>query len=275
VPAAAARKSGIEVIETFFSTEVAASLIARGFRPDIVIANNVLAHVPDPSDLAAGIALLAGDHGRAVVEVHSLMDLIGKLQFDTIYHEHSSYFSATSVEAIFRRHGLALADVERISLQGGSLRLYFERGTGPSPRVSELLAEEARSGVADGSALHKFARQTTERVAELRQQILSLVAEGRRIAAYGAAAKGTMLLNHIGLDERTIPFVADRNPHKQGRRVPGVRIPIVAPDRLFLARPDFVLLLPWNLRDEILPILEPLRRQGTRIMVPLPDMEIV
>jgi len=275
VPAAAARANGIAVIESFFSPDLAREIAHDHGGADIAIANNVLAHVPDPNALASAMALLLAAGGQAVLEVHSLAALVENLQFDTIYHEHASYFSATSAAHLFRRHGLTLLDVEPIALQGGSLRLHLGRDGTPSDAVARQLDLEATAGVADGTALTLFAERVQEVIATLRQMLLSLAAEGKAIAAYGAAAKGTMLLNHIGLDRGVIARVADRNPHKQGRNVPGVGIPIVAPEALFADPPDVVLLLPWNLRDEILDVLAPLRARGTRVIVPLPRPEIL
>jgi SAM-dependent methyltransferase len=275
LPAAAARKAGIDVIEAFFSRDLARKLVNRGLRPKLVIANNVVAHVSDPNDFVAGIATLLAVDGIAVVEVHSLADLVAQLQFDTIYHEHVSYFSATSIAALYGRHGLHLLDLERIPLQGGSLRLYFARAGRPSATVMTQWADETRTGIASGTALKGFAERTTVVIDRLRRLVLGFADDGCRIAAYGAAAKGTMLLNHLGLDEREIGYVVDRNPHKQGRCIPGVRIPIAGPERLVAEPPDVILLLPWNLRDEILSALEPLRLRGTRIIVPLPDVEVL
>ena len=275
VPAAATRSAGIDLVESFFSLNLARDLAGRGRRPRLVIANNVVAHVPDPNDLVAGIAALLAENGVAVVEVHSLADLVAKSQFDTIYHEHASYFSATSIAILFRRHGLQLIDLVRIPQQGGSLRMHFARTGQPSAGVAAQLAEEARTGVADGAALTGFAERVAATVDRLRRLILGFAADDRRVAAYGAAAKGTMLLNHLGFDERIIGYVIDRNPHKQGRRVPGVRIPIAGPERLVTEPPDVILLLPWNLRDEILPALESFRLKGTRIIVPLPEVEVL
>ena len=216
VPAAAARNQGFEIVEQFFSLELATDLAGRGVRPDLVIANNVMAHVPDPGDLAAGIAHILSPEGTAVVEVHALSDLVEKLQFDTIYHEHASYFSATSIAALFARHGLVLTDLVHIPLQGGSLRLYFKQSGAPSRQVLDQMAREAASGIADGSALRTFAKRVEIAIAALKRCLTQRAAEGQSIIAYGAAAKGTMLLNHLALGPETIAYVVDQNPHKQG-----------------------------------------------------------
>ncbi|MEX2129643.1 MAG: class I SAM-dependent methyltransferase [Xanthobacteraceae bacterium] len=275
IPAAAAREAGVPLLESFFSFDLARELVARGVKPDLVIANNVVAHVPDPHDFVAGVASLLAPGGTAVVEVHSLASLVAQGQFDTIYHEHASYFSATSIAALFRRHRLELVDVKEAPLQGGSLRLHFTRDVSPSRNVSDQLAAEARAGIADGSALATFAKQVARSVARIRSVLTGFASEGCSIAAYGAAAKGTMLLNHVGLGERVIRYVVDRNPHKQGRRVPGVKVPICSLERLLAEPPDVILILPWNLRDEIVASLEPLRKKGVRLVVPLPDVEIL
>jgi hypothetical protein len=273
-PAAEARRAGIDLIQSFFSASLARKLVADGLRPELVIASNVVAHVADPDDFVEGLSVLMPPEGVAAVEVHSLADLVAGLQFDTIYHEHACYFSATSIAALFRRHGLQLVDLERIPLQGGSLRLLFAHAGSPSAAVSTELTEDARNGLVDGAALGDFVRRVEAAIARLRKLILGRFDAGRRIAAYGAAAKGTMLLNHLGFDRSVVRYVVDRNPMKQGRRVPGVDIPIVSIDRLVTEPPDDILLLPWNLRDEILPTLERFRRKGCRIIVPLPAPEI-
>ena len=247
-PAAAARDKGIDTRQEFFGRELAAKLVAEGRRADVVHANNVLAHVADTNGFVDGIAALLKDDGVAVIEVHYVRDLIDHGQFDTIYHEHLCYFSVTAVERLFRRHGLYLNRVERIDIHGGSLRLFAERRDRREASVDILLDEERALGIDRFPYYADFAR----RVQTIRERLLRLLGDlkagGARLAGYGAAAKGTILLNYVGLGPETLDFVVDRNRHKQGRWVPGVRLPILPPAALLDApaglRLDLALELP-------------------------------
>ena len=243
----------------------------------MIHAHNVFGHIPSPRQFAAAIARLLRPDGVAVIEVPYVKDLIDGLQFDTIYHEHFSYFSLTALEPIWASAGLMLADVERIDIHGGSVRLFvLPAGRGvASARVAALLAEEARWGARDPAFCNGFARSVTELGAELRNLLTSLKRQGKRIAGYGASAKGTMLLNHFRIGRDMIDFVADRAPAKQGRRIPGTQIPILPPQAIMEQKPDYLLLLVRNIADEVLAQQHEYRKAGGRIIVPLPSIEIL
>ena len=271
-----AEAKGIRTVVDFFGEALATRLRGEGVRADVIHANNVLAHVPDLPGFCRGIAALLGDDGQAIVEVPYVKDLIDHREFDTIYHEHLSYFSVTALDRLFAAHGLAVVDVERLAIHGGSLRVTVAReGTSPSRVVEALLEEEEGRGLTKLPFYTRFGRA----VEDLRAQLTGLLAElrshGHRIAAYGAAAKGSTLLNYCGVDCRTIEFVADRNPHKQGKLMPGVGIPIVPPQFLMATRPDYVLLLTWNFADEILAQQADFRAAGGRFIIPIPDVRVV
>jgi hypothetical protein len=244
----------------------------------VIHANNVMAHVPDLPGFCRGIAALLSDEGRAIVEVPYVKDLIDHREFDTIYHEHLSYFSVTALDRLFASQGLTAVDAERLTIHGGSLRLTLAHTRAGVPRsrvVESLLEEEQGLGLTRLPFYARFARA----VEDLRDQLTGLLAElranGHRIAAYGAAAKGATLLNYCGIDCRTIGFVADRNPHKQGKLMPGVHIPIVPPQFLVATRPDYVLLLTWNFAEEILAQQAEFRDAGGRFIIPIPDVRVV
>jgi SAM-dependent methyltransferase len=269
----AAEAAGVPTLREFFGAEVAERLRAEGRVADVIVAFNVLAHTPDPNDLVAGMAKLLADDGVVTVENTYVRDLIDNLAFDTVYHEHFSYLSCTAVDGLARRHGLFLNEVEHFpELQGGSLRWRLGRRDDPGPEVARFLGEERELGLA-------YYRRFGERVERLSTELLSLLrglkADGASIAAYGAAAKGTVLLNHIGIDTLLVDFVVDRNPHKHGLFMPGVHLPIRAPEALLEERPDYLLLLAWNYRDEIMRQQEEYRRLGGRFVVPVPIPEVV
>lgn len=274
-PVRIAQDKGINTINAFFTYDLAAGLAAKGTQADVIIANNVVAHVEDQNDLVAGMAALLKPGGRVVVEFPYVRDMIEHCEFDTIYHEHRCYFSVGSARALFQRHGLHLNNVVRLPIHGGSLRLTFGHEQQPSEAVDAILADERAMGLDQFSYYAGFGRT----VREFRQRARSLVGElkasGARIAAYGAAAKGTIMLNYLGLGASVIDYAVDKNPVKQGRFIPGARVPIVGPDRLEQDTPDCLIILPWNLRDEILRQQEAYLEQGGRIIVPIPDLEIV
>jgi nucleoside-diphosphate-sugar epimerase len=274
-PAAAARALGIETRCTFFTAELADQLRDEGVRADVVIANNVLAHATDTNDFVAGIRRLVRDDGLVVIEVPYVRDLIDHGEFDTIYHEHLCYFSATSLVALFERHDLHLNDVRRLPIHGGSLRLYIEPVARRGDAVRDLLAEEHRLGLDDSAYYEGFARRVAAIRREMQALVRTLVGQGKRIAAYGAAAKGTIMLNVLGLDETSLTYVVDRNVHKQGRFMPGSRLEILPPSRLVEDRPDFVLILPWNFRDEIIEQQAAFVAGGGRFIVPVPEPAIL
>jgi SAM-dependent methyltransferase len=279
VAAVARERSGIPTLCEFFGRELAERLVQEGRRADVLHANNVLAHVPDLEGVVSGMTALLGDRGVAVIEVPYVRDLIERLEFDTIYHEHLCYFSLGALDRLFRRNGAVVVDVERIPIHGGSLRIWGQRkgpaGAVPSAAVQSLLREEVALGLHRVGYYATFAERVEHRARELRALLRRLRAEGRRIAAYGASAKGSTLLNYVGIGRDVLDFVADRSPVKQGRFLPGVHVPIVSPERLLERMPDYVLLLAWNLRDEILAQQAEYRRRGGRFIVPVPELEIV
>jgi len=273
--AAEANKRGVPTRCAFFGREEAQKIAADG-RCDVFHANNVLAHVADLNGFVAGIKMILKPGGIASIEFPYLRDLIEKVEFDTIYHEHLCYFSATAVERLLERHGLVLADVERIPIHGGSLRIFAAHaGTPQSRAVKDLLAEEMTLGMTRPAYYADFAA----RVSQLRDDLLALLrklkAEGRTLAAYGASAKGATLLNYFGIDGRLLDFVADRSTVKQGKFTPGSHLPIVAPDQLAARKPDYVLLLTWNFADEILAQQQAYRDAGGRFILPVPQVRVV
>lgn len=274
-PASAAQAKGIDTVIDFFGTRVAGDLRARGLRADVIIANNVVAHVADQNDLVAGMAALLAEDGIISVEFPYVRDLIDFIEFDTIYHEHLCYFSVGSARALFERHGLFLNDVQRLPIHGGSLRLSFGKKAAPSDSVARILEEERRLGLDRFDYYADFGQRVRDFRDRARTLIAGLKADGKRIAAYGAAAKGTILLNFLGLNARVVEYAVDKNTHKQGKYMPGVRVPIADPARLMADRPDYVMILPWNFRDEILRQQAAFLQAGGRFIVPIPDLEIV
>jgi SAM-dependent methyltransferase len=269
---------GIPTLVEFFGRAVGERLRAEGKSADVIHANNVLAHVADLNGFVAGLAAAVKPRGLISIEVPYVRDMIERCEFDTIYHEHLCYFSLAALEALFLRHGLHAVDVERLPIHGGTLRLFVApapAGTAPSARLASLRDEEQSWGVGRLERYADFAGQ----VARLRDSLVALCrdikARGGRIAAYGAAAKGATLLNYAGIGRETIEFVADRSPHKQGLSMPGVRIPIVDPKELVAKMPDYVLLLAWNLADEVMAQQAEYRARGGRFIVPVPEPRIV
>ena len=274
-PVRAARARGCVTLVGFFGRYLARRLAAVGRRADVIHANNVLAHVADTNGFVAGIATLMKDDGVAVIEAPYVRDLIDHGEFDTIYHEHLCYFSVSALKNILSRHGLHLDRVERLDIHGGSLRLFVEKRAARGPSVEALLAEEQLLGIDRFAYYARFADRVAGIRAELTRILRALKAEGARIAGYGAAAKGTILLNHCGIGPDTLDYVVDRNVHKQGRWIPGVRLPIAAPARLLETQPDYVLILPWNFKDEIMAQQAEYRARGGRFIVPIPTPVVV
>ena len=262
----------------FFGLKLAAELAAAGKRADVLHANNVLAHVADLNGFVAGIRAILADDGVAVLEFPYLGDMIDRCEFDTIYHEHLCYYSLGAVQHLFERNGLKVLDVERLPIHGGSLLLQTARRETtrqPAPSVAALLDEERRRGMETIGFYRDFAGRVLQLKDKLRGLLAQLKAEGKRIAAYGAAAKGSTLLNTFGIGAETLEFVADRSTYKQGRSMPGVGVPIVAPETLSARMPDYTLLLTWNFADEILAQQAEYRRRGGRFIVPIPDVVVV
>jgi len=276
--AEAARGKGLEIVEEFFGVPLARRLAAAGRRADLTAANNVLAHVPDINDFTAGFATLLADQGVATFEFPHLLRLLAETQFDTIYHEHFSYLSLTAVTTIFTANGLTVFDVEELPTHGGSLRVFAQRAdTGRRPvlpAVAAMLDRERRAGLTAPAAYRDFQRRAERVKHEFLEFLLTARREGRTVAAYGAAAKGNTLLNFAGVRPELIACVADRNPAKQGKRLPGSRIPIVDERALETLGPDYVVILPWNIREEVIAQLAGLRARGTRFVTAIPSLKV-
>jgi SAM-dependent methyltransferase len=274
VAAAAQRERGVRTWCEFFNADLAARIRREVGPADVVHAHNVLGHVENLNGVVRGIRDVLKDEGLAVIEVPYVKDLLDACAFDTIYHEHLCYFSLTAADRLFEQNGLRIDGVERIDVHGGTLRLFVRRAGG-TPSVRDGLARELDWGVNRAEPYLEFARRVGRVTGELRERLTEMKRAGKRLAAYGAAAKGTMLLNALGFGPETLEFVADRSPHKQGLFVPGARLPIVPPERLLESMPDAVLLLAWNLKDEIVRQQAEYRRRGGAFMVPLPELRIL
>jgi len=274
-PARVAQEAGIETLCTFFTQDLARRLRNEGKTADVVIANNVLAHVPDLNGFVEGIGVLLEDTGVAVIECPYVKDLVNHCEFDTIYHEHLCYFSVTALDNLFARHGLSLNHVERLSIHGGSLRLFVARKRQVSEGVRRLLEDERTAGVDQFSHYRDFA----DRVGELRGSLLGMLhelkREGRGIAAYGAAAKGATLINYVGIGPDMIDFVVDRNTHKQGCYMPGKHMPVYPCEKLLETLPGYCLLLAWNFADEIMQQQARYLERGGAFIIPVPTPRLV
>lgn len=274
-PAEAARGRGIPTICDFFGVELADKLVAEGKRADIIVGNNVLAHVPDQNHFVAAIERLLAPAGTVVMEFPYVVDLVDHCEFDTIYHEHHCYFSVTAVSDLFARHGLQLVEVEHLSIHGGSLRVYFRRDGSRDASVARFLQEERIGRVLDGSYYSDFADRVNGIRRGLKRLLTDMKDDGARIAAYGAAAKGAILLNFCGIDERLVDYVVDRNHHKHGWEMPGVRLPIRPPEYLQEETPDYLLILAWNFKAEIMEQQAWFAKEGGRFVVPVPEPKIL
>lgn len=272
-----ARKNGVPTVDEFFGPEFAARFAADGKRADLFLANNVLAHVADLPGFVAAIRTILAPTGRAVIEAPYVRDMIDHTEFDTVYHEHLCYFSLTALDALFRRAGLAVVDVERVPIHGGSLRFTAAHlwAAPVAPAVTALLAEERAWGVDRPDVYRTFARKVESLRQTLRECLAGLKRDGKRVAAYGASAKGSTLLNYFGIGAETLEFVADRSTVKQGRFTPGTHLPIRPPEALLEEMPDVVLLLTWNFADEILAQQAEYRARGGRFVVPIPALRVV
>jgi SAM-dependent methyltransferase len=274
--AASAEAVGIPTRAGFFTLDSARALAREGVVADVFHAHNVLAHVPDLNGFVSGIRTILAPDGIAVIETPYVRDLLERREFDTIYHEHLSYFSVTALAHCLTRNGLTMVDVDRIPVHGGSLRVLVARGTqAPVGRVAELLEEETRWGVASMQTYARFAARVEELRDEIHGCLRRLRDQGRRVAAYGASAKGTTLLAYCGIGRDLVEFVVDRSPHKQGRFMPGARIPIHPTEQLIEEMPDYALLLAWNFADEILEQQAEYRGRGGRFIVPIPAVRVV
>jgi len=275
--AQAAVERGVPTLVAFFGRETAERLLDERGPADLVAANNVLAQVPDLNDFVAGIAVLLAATGVATLEFPHLERLIEGNQFDTIYHEHFSYFSLHTTREIFAAHGLEVFDVEELPTHGGSLRVHarHEGGGEPSDRLLALAERERRAGVTDLAYYSSFRERVEETKRALLEFLISARREGKQVVGYGAPGKGNTLLNYCGIRTDFLDYTVDRNPYKHGRALPGTRIPIHPPERIAETRPDYILILPWNLREEIVGQLAYAREWGARFVVPIPKVEVI
>lgn len=272
-----AEERGIPTLNEFFDHHVAARLRQAGQMADVLIANNVLAHVANLHGFVEGVRILLKPGGTAVFEAAYVRDMVDFCEFDQIYHEHLCYYSLTALDHLFNLHELQVVDVERMPIHGGSLRVYVKHKdlATPSHRVEELLAEERAWRVHDQASYARFAGQVRRRRQELVDLLSELREDGHRIVGYGAAAKGSVLLNTFGIDGEMLEYVVDRSTYKQGRYMPGSHLPIYAPLRLIEDKPDYVLMLAWNFADEILDQQEEYRKLGGQFIIPIPELKIV
>jgi SAM-dependent methyltransferase len=277
--AEAARERGIETIVEFFGRDLARRLAAEGRVANLLAANNVMAHVPDLNDFVGGISIVLAPDGVATIEVPHLLRLVESNQFDTIYHEHFSYFSLLSARKVLEAHGLELFDVDELKSHGGSLRYYAQPvGTGRqsvTSRVEELAERERGLGFDTLEGHRSFSRQVNETKWRLLEFLIARRREGKRIAGYGAPGKGNTLLNFCGIRTDLLEYTVDRNPYKQGQFLPGTHIPIKHPEVLEQDRPDYILILPWNLKEEIVEQLAYAREWGAQFVVPIPEVQVL
>lgn len=273
--ASVANERGINTKAEFFNLELAQELHDKGVNADIIHGHNVIAHVADLNGVIEGIAVLLKETGLAVIEAPYVKDLIDHTEFDTIYHEHLCYFSLTSLNYLFRNHGLYIVHVERTPIHGGSLRIFISHNDKPSQSVIQLLSEEMLWGVDKLSFYNQFSKKVAGLRQDLNDLIHTLKDQGKTIAVYGASAKGSTLLNYFGLGQNTLDFVVDRSTVKQGLFTPGTHLPIFSPEKLLKERPDYVLLLTWNFADEILSQQAAYRQQGGKFILPIPEVKII
>lgn len=272
-----AEERGVPTRVAFFGKEAARSLVEEGWMADLVVANNVLAHVPDLDDFVGGFAIVLKPEGVATFEFPHLATLISQHQFDTIYHEHFSYISLIAAQGFFARQGLRIFDAEKLPTHGGSLRLYVCRQDAihyTTPAVGALAAEERNCGLDRIETYDAFASTCRKVKNDLLKFLIAASEDGKTVCGYGAPAKGNTLLNFCGARTDLVAFTVDRNPHKQNHFLPGTRIPILAPEEIPARRPDFVLILPWNLRDEIISQMSAIREWGGRFVVAVPELSV-
>jgi SAM-dependent methyltransferase len=270
-----AEDRGIHTLRRFFNLEVAMELRAEGRRADVIHANNVLAHVADLNGFVAGLAQVLKDDGVAVIEVPHVKPMIERLEFDTIYHEHLCYYSLSALQPLFQRHGMSVVDVHELPLHGGSLQVHAALKGQPSERVCNLLEEERAAGVDGREFYSHFGDKVRHLKSDLVAMLRDLKSEGSKMAAYGASAKGSTLLNYCGIGRETLEFVADRSTVKQGLYTPGTHLEVKAPEALLEEQPDHVLLLTWNFADEILEQQAAYRQAGGKFIIPVPEPAIV
>ena len=276
--AAAAKERGIETVVDFFGERLALELLEQGLTADLIVGNNVLAHVPNAHDFVEGLRRILKPEGVVTMEFPHLLRLIEERQFDTIYHEHFSYFSLGSAKRLFAAHGLTIFDVEELSTHGGSLRIYAGHEDGPhrpGPAVGDVEGKEREAGLDRLATYLRFDEEARAAKRDLLAFLIDAKRSGRSIVAYGAAAKGVTLLNFCGVGGDFIDYVVDRSPHKQGRFLPGVRLPIHAPERIAETRPDVLLILPWNIGQEIAEQMAFVRSWGCELVVPIPEVSVL
>lgn len=275
----AAREKGIDILEEFFGVKLAQQLVEQGKQADLTVANNVLAHVPAINDFVAGFSILLKPNGVATFEFPHLLKLVNENQFDTIYHEHFSYLSLTALEAIFKENGLQIFDVEEHTTHGGSLRLFAQRSdTGVqivSEQVIKLRKREMDAGMDSDNFYKNFQKRANIVKDDLLNFLIKAKQDGKKVAAYGAAAKGNTLLNYAGIRPDLLSYVVDRSPSKQGKYMPGSRIPIYTEQFLKDDKPDYVLILPWNLKSEVIKQLSYIKENGGNFVVAVPKLEII
>jgi SAM-dependent methyltransferase len=271
-------KKGVPTLVRFFGVQTAQEVLAQGKQADLLLGNNVLAHVPALNDFVAGMKLLLKPGGVITMEFPHLLRLMESNQFDTIYHEHFSYFSFLTAEKAFARHGLTMFDVEELTTHGGSLRIYArhseDEGKPATPRVEELRQRERKLGYEHLEAYDAFDGQVKETKRKLLEFLIATRRAGKSVVGYGAAGKGNTLLNYCGIRTDFLDYTVDRNPYKQGKFLPGTHIPIYAPDRIAETKPDYVLIIPWNLKDEIIKQLSYIREWGGKFVVPIPEVTV-
>jgi SAM-dependent methyltransferase len=274
-----ARAAGVPTATLFLGQETARRIVAEGGAADLVAANNVLAHVPAINDFVAGLRELLAEDGVLTVECPHLLRLISEVQFDTIYHEHFFYFSLAAIERVFARHGLSVFDVEQLPTHGGSLRVFAERAEKRDPRAQSeklraLRLAEREAGVQQRDYYDGFTRRVQATIASVREFLARARAEGKTVVAYGAAAKGNTLMNACGVTNADIAYAVDRNPHKQGLFLPGTHLPVYAPEKIAETHPDYVLILPWNLKEEIVEQMKYIASWGGKFAIPIPELRV-
>ena len=277
--AQAARAAGIPTQTKFFGVKTARELAASGQQADLLLGNNVLAHVPDVNDFVAGMKIALKRDGVITMEFPHLLQLMANNQFDTIYHEHFSYFSFVTVEKIFAKHGLTLFDVEELPTHGGSLRIYARHAEHDKPaesaNVESLRKREIGAGMTALATYEKFSENVRDTKRKLLDFLIRAKRDGKTVVGYGAPAKGNTLLNYCGIRTDFLDYTVDRSPHKQGLFLPGTRIPVHAPDRIRQTQPNYILILPWNIKDEIIEQMSHVREWGGKFVVPIPRVEVI
>jgi SAM-dependent methyltransferase len=273
-----AEEKGIPSLVKFFGVSTAQELVAQGKQADLLLGNNVLAHVPDLNDFVAGMKIVLKPDGILTMEFPHVLQLILQNQFDTIYHEHFSYFSFLTVEKVFATHGLTLFDVEELPTHGGSLRIYGQHNDGKKPisdRVSKLKTKEIEAGLEQRSTYLGFGEQVKATKRHLLSFLIDIKNQGKSVVGYGAPAKGNTLLNYCGIRTDLLDYTVDRSPYKQGLFLPGTHIPIYHPDKIIETKPDYLLILPWNIKDEIIEQMSHIREWGGKFVVPIPEVEVI